>query len=84
MEESLVPAPRRRVLKGARIVFNNGHSAINVVVRDMSQTGARVTLENTQGVPDAVVLVLDDGSSFNCNVARRQLTELGLHFLQQA
>lgn len=81
MSEEPAPAPRRRMLKGARIVFNHGHSAINVIVRDMSETGARVTIENTLSVPDVLLLVLDDGSQFECEVARRQLTELGLHFI---
>ncbi|MGE6738717.1 PilZ domain-containing protein [Allorhizobium pseudoryzae] len=81
MDEISSPAPRRRMLKGARIVFNNGHSTINVVVRDMSETGARVTIENAHSVPDALVLVLDDGARFDCEVARRTLTELGLRFV---
>lgn len=82
MEDAPVPAPRRRVLKGARIVFNNGHSTLDATVRDISETGARATLVNTLNVPDAVVLVLDDGQSFECRVVRRQVTELGLLFIK--
>ncbi len=81
MDETGTPAHRRRTLKGARLVFNNGHSVINVVVRDISDTGARVVLDNSVDVPDAVVLVFDDGVQFKSQVARRQLTELGLRFV---
>lgn len=74
------PAPRRRMLKSARLVFNGGHSALNCVLRDMSETGARVSLENTMDVPDEVQLLLDDGTRHECLVARRQLKEIGLRF----
>ncbi|MCO5732531.1 PilZ domain-containing protein [Rhizobium sp. SSA_523] len=74
------PAPRRRMLKSARLVFNGGHSALSCVLRDMSETGARVSLENTMDVPDEVQLLLDDGTRHECLVARRQLKEIGLRF----
>ncbi len=69
------------MLKGARIAFNHGSSVLSVVIRDMSETGARVTLENSIGVPEDVQLVLDDGTIYACKIVRRQLNELGLRFL---
>jgi hypothetical protein len=33
---------RRRVLKGAMIVYNNGHCTLGCQILDMSETGARV------------------------------------------
>ena len=81
MTQTPEPAPRRRMLKGVRLVFNNGHSVVNGVLRDLSETGARVTVENTLALPDQVSLVLDEGGSFRCVVARRELKELGLRFI---
>ena len=80
MTETSTPAPRRRMLKGARLAFNHGHSAITCMLRDLSETGARVTTENTLAVPDQVTLVLDDGVAYECDVVRRELKELGLRF----
>ncbi|MBB4144306.1 MULTISPECIES: PilZ domain-containing protein [Rhizobium] len=81
MTQSPEPAPRRRMLKGVRLVFNNGHSVVNGVLRDISDTGARVSVENGLALPDEVKLVLDEGGSHQCLVARRELKELGLRFL---
>lgn len=51
--------PRQRTLKGARIVFNNGRSSIDVLIRDMSESGAKLKL-GTAGwaAPDAFDLVV--------------------------
>lgn len=35
-------ATRHRTLKGAKIVFNDGHSTISCTVRNLSETGALV------------------------------------------
>lgn len=69
------------MLKGVRLVFNNGHSVVNGVLRDISDTGARVSVENGLTLPDEVKLVLDEGGSYQCVVARRELNELGLRFV---
>jgi hypothetical protein len=71
-------APRRRVLKGARIVFNNDSSTVNCVVRNMSETGALLVVESSLGVPEEFHLVLDDGRDFWCRIARRNAGSLGV------
>lgn len=81
MTEIPTPAPRRRMLKGARLVFNNGHSVVSAVLRDMSETGARVTVENGLALPEHISLVLDEGGSYQCVIVRRELKELGLQFI---
>lgn len=80
MQASAVPAPRRRVLKGVRLVFNEGRSNMIGLLRDISETGARVSVENALVIPDEVTLLFQDGSRRDCLVARRELRELGLHF----
>lgn len=47
---------RRRVLKGAKVVFNDNKSILDVTIRDLSETGARVKLD-----PSAVLATLPEG-----------------------
>lgn len=72
---------RHRVLKGARIVFNGGFSTIDCLVRDLSDTGAKIRVESPIGVPDRFELVLSDGRTWHCRVRWRDLTEFGAEFL---
>src|SRR5690606_16497498 len=44
-------APRKRILKGATIAFNDRSSTMSCVVRDISDTGARLRLTKGQVVP---------------------------------
>lgn len=72
---------RHLVLKGATIVFNERNSAINCSIRNLSKSGARLGLPNTDGVPDSFVLRLSaDGSETECRVIWRQAKELGIEF----
>ena len=43
---------RRTVLKGAKIVFNNGKGVLVCRVRDLSPGGARLEFPPRQAVPD--------------------------------
>lgn len=42
---------RRRMLKGAILRFNRGYSALDSVVRNISDSGAQLALGETTGVP---------------------------------
>ncbi|GJD33600.1 PilZ domain-containing protein [Methylobacterium aerolatum] len=44
--------PRLRVFLKGRIVFNNGQSSIDCLVRDMSAEGARLMLSETAALPE--------------------------------
>ena len=48
--------PRRRVLKEGKIVFADGKCLIDCTIRDMSNSGARLLMPNTAGVPDTFQL----------------------------
>ncbi|HRJ02690.1 MAG TPA: PilZ domain-containing protein [Hyphomonas sp.] len=55
---------RYRTLKGARIIFNNGNSTLNVMVRDMSEGGAKLKLGSaTCFVPDVFDLVVTNANT---------------------
>jgi hypothetical protein len=45
--------PRQRVLKGAIIHFNKGYGALECVVRNLSENGARLAFGETTAVPPA-------------------------------
>ncbi|MDN5929069.1 MAG: PilZ domain-containing protein [Hyphomicrobiales bacterium] len=45
--------PRRRVLKGAIIRFNKGYGAFECVVRNLSESGAKLTFGETSAIPVA-------------------------------
>jgi hypothetical protein len=80
MSEDLRVAPRRRTLKGARIVFNEGSSTMSCQVRNLSETGTLLKLVSVVGTPDTFELLLDDGGRFACTVVRRTATDLGVQF----
>jgi hypothetical protein len=48
--------PRQRVLKGAIIRFNKGYGALECVVRNLSENGAKLTFGETTAVPKAFEL----------------------------
>lgn len=74
-------AQRTRALKGARIVYNHGHSSLNCTIRNLSEGGAKIVVETTIGIPDGFTLMLDDGASHDCSVRWKKITEMGVQFL---
>ena len=60
-------ARRMRVLKAAHAGFNNQFSAVPCVVRDMSDTGARIEFDLGWIVPSQFTLYIElDGLKVNC------------------
>ncbi len=45
-------AERRKVLKGARILFNSGYGALECLVRNQSEHGAKLVFGDTAAVPN--------------------------------
>jgi len=51
--------PRRQInYAGAKIIIDKKGTALNCRLFDVSQGGARIVLENVQGVPDRFLLLL--------------------------
>lgn len=76
-------APRRRVLKGANIVFNDGTYTLPCRVKNISETGAQLEFDRSfiLSVPDAFNLVIElDGTTVPCSVVRRQGDLVGVRF----
>lgn len=74
---------RRRAFKGAQIAFNDGASAIDCILRDLSDTGARLKVESPLGVPDAFALrIAGEDAQRPCRVVWRRATEIGVAFVK--
>jgi len=72
---------RSRVLKGAKLVVGTS-LVIDCVVRNLTNTGARIEVSNTARLPEKVVLTFDGGRSMrSCRVAWRTLNETGVEFV---
>lgn len=51
-------APRYRTLKGALVVYGNHQVALDCLIRNVSDGGAKITLESTRDVPDTFELLV--------------------------
>jgi len=72
---------RSRILKGAKIILGTA-SVIDCIVRNVTNTGARIHIPNTVDLPEAFDLTFDGGYSFrSCRVAWRSITETGVQFI---
>lgn len=71
---------RHRTLKGGYIVFNDGRSTIECVVRNLSEGGAQLIVESLIGIPDNFVLQLKGGSTAKATIAWKRGTTIGIRF----
>lgn len=71
--------PRQRVLKGAIIRFNKGYGALECVVRNLSENGARLTFGETTAVPGSFDLkIAGDGGVREARVRWRTPDSVGV------
>jgi hypothetical protein len=81
MLERRTVALRKRTLKAGAIEFDRG-GGITSTVRNLSDTGALLQVENVIGVPDEFTLFIDaDHFKRRCQVVWRQLNKLGVRFV---
>jgi len=74
--------PRRRLLLGGKIVFNNRNSVFDCTVRAMSDQTAELRMQSTLGVPDVFQLRIDlTGQTRLCQVDWRTETDIGATLL---
>ena len=75
--------PRRQInYAGAKIVVDKKNTAVNCVVFDVSEGGARIVLENDHAVPDRFLLLLapNGATPRACRVIWRNGAILGVAF----
>jgi len=85
MDESKTFVDRRqhrrfRVLKGARIVLNDGASVIDCMVRNVSEQGACLVLTSAAAMPLTFELSIDGQPYRNCRVIWQYCNRVGVAF----
>ena len=55
-------APRVRTLIAARVIFNNGQSTLDCLIRNLSDTGAKLTVSAAVTLPDCFDLFIPQKS----------------------
>ena len=79
-EEPNVAIRQRTFLKGT-LYYDNRRASIECVVRDISDSGARLTFEHPVTVPDNVELfILQKQQTLRARVQRRGANEIGIAF----
>jgi hypothetical protein len=81
MTENRRQGPRQRTMLAAQIELNNGGSALDCLVRNLSDGGARIKIEAAHTLPDRFQLHLIKTSTRRAaEVKWRTATELGIEF----
>ena len=71
--------PRRKALKGGKVVFNNHGSIFDCAIRNLSKSGALIILPNAIAIPNEFELKYD-GVMPRCAVKWRRIDRLGIGF----
>ena len=72
---------RRRVLKEGKIIFADGMRVIDCTIRDLSDSGARLLIASTVGIPDTFHLFeKSSGMIYRATVVWRQPSAIGVKF----
>ena len=72
-------ASRQRMLKAGTIEFNGG--AIDCVVRNLSETGAALSVASPVGIPSKFNLIVSsDQVNHRCSVVWRKENRIGVTF----
>lgn len=76
--------PRQRTFLKGRIVFNNGASSMDCLVRDMSSAGARLALTETATLPEVFDLYIPQKErTYKANLRWRRSDGIGIAFVEE-
>jgi hypothetical protein len=76
---------RMRTLKGARIVFNGGHSVFDCTIRNLSPGGALIEVPSRLGIPTHFDIIMDQGATRRpCSVCWSTEHLMGVRFEEAA
>ena len=76
-------APRKRVFLSGKIAYGKFSFSTDCTIRDISDSGARVSLPKGHRIPDDVYLInMKSGMGYEARVAWRNTPLAGLMFLQ--
>jgi hypothetical protein len=72
---------RARVIYGGVIAYNERRSTMECVIRNFSETGAKVEFENAALLPDQIdLLIAKKSRAFSAKIIWRRANESGLAF----
>jgi hypothetical protein len=75
-------SPRKRVILGAKVVYNEGSYSLDCRIRDLSEAGARIVLGPGLVIPTRVVLIdTRNAIAYEAEVIWLKAPEFGLKFL---
>ena len=73
-------SPRFRTIKGGSILFGST-ACVDCIIRNMSDTGASLEVENPAGIPDDFTLLIrPEIIKRNCHVVWRRERRVGVRF----
>jgi hypothetical protein len=79
-EEPKVAIRQRTFLKGT-VYYDNRRASIECVVRDLSDSGARLTFDHPATIPDNIELFIQQKQqTLRAQVRRREPNEIGIAF----
>ena len=76
--------PRRNTMIVASIVFDNGRTRLDCIIRNLSDGGAKIELATVRGVPQTFDLIVPGYPAQSCRVVWRALKEMGVQFTTAA
>ena len=72
---------RNRVLKDGQIISDDMQSLVNVKIRDLSESGARVETTGFIQLPEAFkLLIVSEKALYPCRARWRRGTQIGIEF----
>jgi hypothetical protein len=76
-------ATRKRTLFSGKISYSNGAHSVDCSIRNVSQTGARISLTKGVGLPSQLYLIdLRHGIAYEAKVEWSRTPDFGLTFLK--
>ncbi len=74
-------APRRNTMIEATIVFDGGRTRMRCIIRNLSDSGAKLEVDSVTRIPRTFDLVVNKVRPQACAVVWRSVKELGVQFL---
>lgn len=74
---------RRRTIRGAKIIFNDNEVVAECTVRDLSDSGAKLTFKTVHPLPKCFRVLINEIGIFDCEIMRVSGLDCGVRFLGQ-
>lgn len=83
-DETAHIAPRTRTFLKGVVLYDNRRVSIECTIRDLSDTGARITFPSPITIPDRIELFIPQKNrTYSADVRRRDDCEIGVSFRDQ-